>query len=413
MVKALQTNYPAWNCIIYSGDQNVTPAQIIAKVRSRFGIDLDESRVEFCFLQTRWLLEASCYPYFTMIGQSLGAVVVVLEALERRLPHVFIDSMGYSFTLWVARLLGGCRVGAYVHYPTISTDMLSRVSDGSSSHNNRQSVARNPLLRYGKLFYYRVFALIYGLAGKAAQLVFVNSTWTRNHVVALWGRPQLTQILYPPCNTSNLSNLPFTEKRERGTFISIAQFRPEKDHAKQIRAMALLKQKKDAVLSKARLILIGSCRNQGDQELVDGLRRLASELGVSENVEFQLNVSFDELKSWYSRGQFGIHTMWCEHFGIGVVELMASGVVVVAHNSAGPKMDIVCPMDGQRTGFLAATVEEYAAEMEKMLRLSPEEILEIQEAARRRTTMFSDESFKENFLQGISPMLDSIKNKVE
>ena len=30
-----------------------------------------------------------------------------------------------------------------------------------------------------------------------------------------------------------------------------------------------------------------------------------------------------------------------EHFGISVVEFMAAGAVVIAHNSAGPAMDIV------------------------------------------------------------------------
>ena len=50
------------------------------------------------------------------------------------------------------------------------------------------------------------------------------------------------------------------------------------------------------------------------------------------------------------RAQFGLHSMWCEHFGIGIVELMASGVIVVAHNSGGPKSDIVVPVDNQITG---------------------------------------------------------------
>jgi alpha-1,2-mannosyltransferase len=35
--------------------------------------------------------------------------------------------------------------------------------------------------------------------------------------------------------------------------------------------------------------------------------------------------------------------MWNEHFGIGVVEMLAAGLVTVAHDSAGPKMDIVTP----------------------------------------------------------------------
>ena len=52
-----------------------------------------------------------------------------LEALCHFLPDVFIDSMGYAFVLPMARWLGGCRVGCYVHYPTISTDMLSRVEN--------------------------------------------------------------------------------------------------------------------------------------------------------------------------------------------------------------------------------------------------------------------------------------------
>jgi alpha-1,2-mannosyltransferase len=33
--------------------------------------------------------------------------------------------------------------------------------------------------------------------------------------------------------------------------------------------------------------------------------------------------------------------MWNEHFGISVVEMMAAGLVVIAHNSGGPKMDII------------------------------------------------------------------------
>ena len=36
--------------------------------------------------------------------------------------------MGYAFTFHVVRLLAGVPVGAYTHYPTISTDMLARVA---------------------------------------------------------------------------------------------------------------------------------------------------------------------------------------------------------------------------------------------------------------------------------------------
>jgi alpha-1,2-mannosyltransferase len=39
-----------------------------------------------------------------------------------------------------------------------------------------------------------------------------------------------------------------------------------------------------------------------------------------------------------------------EHFGIGVVEFMASGLIPLVHQSAGPWLDIVVPLNGQVTG---------------------------------------------------------------
>ena len=67
-----------------------------------------------------------------------------------------------------------------------------------------------------------------------------------------------------------------------------------------------------------KLVLVGGCRNDGDQQRVDELRRLAAELEVSDVVEFCLNVPFSTLKQKMSDSTVGIHTMWNEHFGIGM-----------------------------------------------------------------------------------------------
>lgn len=48
-----------------------------------------------------------------------------------------------------------------------------------------------------------------------------------------------------------------------------------------------------------------------------------------------------------------------EHFGIAVVELMSSGIITIAHNSAGPKTDIIGKSD-KDIGYLADTADEYA-----------------------------------------------------
>lgn len=114
--------------VIYTGDQGVTGEQIVDGARRRFNIHLPRP-VRFIYLKHRLLVEASLYPHFTLLGQSIGSLLLGWEALTAFTPDLYIDSMGYAFTLPVFRYLGGCRVASYVHYPTISTDMLSVVRD--------------------------------------------------------------------------------------------------------------------------------------------------------------------------------------------------------------------------------------------------------------------------------------------
>lgn len=47
------------------------------------------------------------------------------EALREFVPDIYIDSMGYAFTLPLFKYLGGCKVAAYVHYPTIRSVLLA------------------------------------------------------------------------------------------------------------------------------------------------------------------------------------------------------------------------------------------------------------------------------------------------
>ena len=53
-----------------------------------------------------------------------------------------------------------------------------------------------------------------------------------------------------------------------------------------------------------------------------------------------------------------MHTMKHEHFGIAIVELMSSGIITVAHNSAGPKLDIIGGAK-KEVGYLADDLEGY------------------------------------------------------
>lgn len=45
-------------------------------------------------------------------------------------------------------------------------------------------------------------------------------------------------MVFPPCNTSTLQQLPLDRKLKRLYLISVAQFRPEKNHKLQLEAFA-------------------------------------------------------------------------------------------------------------------------------------------------------------------------------
>lgn len=57
---------------------------------------------------------------------------------------------------------------------------------------------------------------------------------------------------------------------------------------------------------------------------------------------------------------------------------MLDRTIALAHNSAGPKMDIVVPVEGRVTGFLARTDKEYCKTMYDILQLPQNDRLEIQ-----------------------------------
>jgi alpha-1,2-mannosyltransferase len=79
-----------------------------------------------------------------------------------------------------------------------------------------------------------------------------------------------------------------------------------------------------------------------------------------------------------------------------------------AHNSAGPKMDIVLDEDGQQTGFLARTVEEYADAIFKVIKMSETERLNMAAAARRRASRFSEQRFCDDFKAAVRPIIGRI-----
>jgi alpha-1,2-mannosyltransferase len=264
--------------------------------------------------------------------------------------------------------------------------MLRRVANRTLAHNNASHVARNPFLTMLKLNYYRLFSALYGVVGRCADIVMVNSSWTENHLVTIWKAEFKTHRVYPPCEVKHLKDLQHVPNSEGKVYIlSVGQYRPEKDHPLILESLYELRNQlvnDEDLWNRIHLIFVGSCRNQEDLDRVQHLKDFAKHLSLEDHVEFKVNASYQELIQCYQKSLIGIHAMWNEHFGISVVELMAAGLLMIANNSGGPRMDIVETSEGSQTGFLATEAEDYARCILNILYNTKERNERIRNAAR-------------------------------
>eukprot|EP00536_Pseudo-nitzschia_multiseries_P007867 jgi/Psemu1/196649/e_gw1.190.83.1 len=394
-------------------------------------------------------------PFLSMVMESWGTMRLAREALLATLGEasnkkedpntstnanantdsefIFCDTTGCAFTFVVVWWMRRCfpattttRILAYVHYPTISTDMMAWEWERDRDNRSIQRRIRTCI----KLAYYYFFAVAYGLTGSLADLVMVNSTWTYNHIHALWRfgmrdrkQRQPIEIVYPPCRVPDRQ-----QQQRENTIVSIGQFRPEKNHKLQIEALSVLLKTHPEICTTAddkkqsspvKLLLIGSCRNDADRGRVEELRKMVKDLELGDHVVFNINPPYSELQASMFRAKIGIHTMRQEHFGIGIVEMMAAGLLTIAHDSGGPKSDIVLPGNGNRngngnsdacaaegtaTGFLATTAEQYAEAMHRALATNDVDAEAMRRRARTSATRFSDAAFDQR-LERVLPLL--------
>ncbi|XGW18030.1 hypothetical protein V3C99_002548 [Haemonchus contortus] len=414
-IRTMQQKWPDVEFFVYSGDYDSTKEQILLKAKQRFGITVNPKNVHFIFLRLRRLVEADLYPRFTLLLQTLAGFILGFEALLKLNPEVFIDSMGYALTLPLFRWIAGSRVAAYVHYPTISHDMIDLVSRRERAYNNADLIVQNNLLSHAKLLYYRIFAFFYGLCGRATEVVMVNGSWTGGHIRRLWHCPD-AKVVFPPCDvTAFLALEQVAEERFAKDnvlrILSIGQIRPEKNHKMQLEVIRMLKEElaKRNNNIKVELTIAGGCRHREDYARVDSLKVLCAKLGLDSNVNWKLNVPYEELLDLLSESLISIHTMWNEHFGISVVEGMAAGTIMLAHDSGGPQMDIVTSIDGEKEtqpiGFSAATKEEYVRLILHTVEMSRIERDAVREGARASVNRFSEREFERKWNAAIGPLL--------
>lgn len=346
-----------YNISIYS-DLIQDKAAMIEKVNKYFGYAIKPTDFNLVQLEDGWLTYSHHWKIFSRYLEGFAQTLVTIKALHQFMPDIYIETATLHFGAIGVKLMNHkVKVVTYVHYPYTDVSFVDgywwRFKDFHKKWPER-------IFNLFKYFYHSGLHFLYRLTAFAHDVVFTNSSWTQNHMSdRQWG--QLPKVLFPPCSVTEFWADNFETKKE--VAISIGQFRSEKRHDVQLDMMKFHKTKHPE--SKLELHIIGSGKFE-ESELIYNklLKRIEKE--KIKNVKILKDLSFKDLQAEIKSASFGIHTMIDEHFGIAVVDMLAAGLVTIAHNSAGPKDDILGNKTDALRGFLANSDAEFNVTLNKV-----------------------------------------------
>jgi len=219
---------------------------------------------------------------------------------------------------------------------------------------------------------------------RICKLVFVNSTYTKN-ILCHTDRDICGKVyaLYPPIPIRPMDKNNFIESisKRRNIVLTVSRFSREK------RIETIIDIAKN--VNEGEFIIVGSL---ADNNYYIYLKRIIEKERVH-NIRLQPNVSFEELHSLRTKSKVYLHPMPHEHFGISIIEAMASGCVPIVHKSGGSWYDI---LEREETyGYAYSSVNEATIKIQTLLS-DPNHYLEKALLALERSKAFIYEKFSES-----------------
>jgi glycosyltransferase involved in cell wall biosynthesis len=221
-----------------------------------------------------------------------------------------------------------------------------------------------------------------------SKVLMVDGPYVRDAARKWIGRE--CWVIFPPADVEKYSCKDNMEDREN-IVVSCGRFAPGKNQ----RIIPIIASK----VPEAEFCIIGTVSASNRKTslmIVNQIKEDIEKLNLK-NVKILENLPLAEQLGLYKRAKVFLHTMVGEHFGMAVVEAMASGLVPVVHKSGGPWLDIL--LEG-KYGSGYENVEE-AAEKIKWI-ISDESVYQkLSSLALRRAKDFSKEKFKNNLMKVI------------
>lgn len=260
------------------------------------------------------------YPLIPLIGNLIEETLVE-KIVERTRPDVIIASGGMSKRIATKAHKTGVKTIVYYH-------MITPWYVEIRGFYRRYKWSDLSMLWFG-------FNVAVGRSSSIdfepwsyVDHVIVNSKYMAYLAKKYWGREP--DVLQPPIEVKNFAVKP----RENRSFeiVSIGRLDPDKHYEDLIDAV----RRSTVLKGKVKIRLAGFT---GRYEYLLNVLSLAKAYDVKMIVE--KDVSEKRKQEILSNSMVFVNSSRYEHFGINVVEAMASGTPVIVHKSGGPYFDII------------------------------------------------------------------------
>jgi glycosyltransferase involved in cell wall biosynthesis len=230
----------------------------------------------------------------------------------------------------------------YVHFPLRAALRFSQVP----------AFTNNSIWRVVSPFY---DSLVSTLDKINPGTLLTNSNFMKKVIENVLHRKSV--VVYPPVDVETFLTQNQKKREKTNIVATIASFTPKRQ-LEQIPKIA-------ENTKHAKFVVMGKADNYSVTTL-EKLKTLIDELQVEDRVKLLTNVPFKRFLDVLSKTKVYLHVMPYDHFGISVVEAMASGCVPIVHRSGGPWLDI---LDGQqgKYGFSYKSPVEAAVKINMLI----------------------------------------------
>jgi len=307
--------------------------------------------------RTDWAFLQHKFGQTTMPDKEIYATSQLLSQRLKSIPVVSTYFLAYTMQLLLNR-------SKIKHDLTLNTfgEVISSGADKTYIHFPlRAALEFSQVPAFTHTSTWRGLAPLYNLISSTcdkiapSRLLVTNSKFMQRIVKTTLNRDAI--VIYPPVDTNAFSSKCFKPRKEGNLVAVIASYTPKR----RLEQLPLIAQQTKA----ARFIVIGKT----DEYSILTIQRLEENiraLRVEDKITLLKNAPFTELQNILANAKVYLHTMPFDHFGISVVEAMASGCVPVVHRSGGPWTDILDAKQGAY-GFSYSTPSEAAGYIDMLL----------------------------------------------